>query len=556
MKKKNMDPKILFDLQRNEYQQLFNNNNVENVKNPKECFYSLRSLCLSGGLAHAHIRSLAWKVFLGCLPLDIPHSQWPNVIKIHRKEYSALLKQYLVDPHIVGLEMDPQINNPLSEHEESPWMKFFENVELEKLINQDIDRTYPENEFFQRNIIKEMMLRILFIYARQTPQLSYKQGMHELLAPIIYVLYQERCILTTNNQKNKNEINMGNKKSLNLFHNLPDPDDTTGQDELTILLDANFLEHDAFTMFNYLMKIVKDWFLQDNNNKTKQKDSLTSNSIIEDEENTSPVVSKCRYIQNNILKEKDPILYNQLKELKVEPQLYMLRWVRLLLGREFHLEDLLILWDAMFAYDDEFILIDYICVAMLIYIREQLLNKDYTSCLKRLFKYPPVEDVRLFIEKAIALHQKGLIISELTNIAQTKFSHTSTKHKKEKYQFSDTSNKIQNKEQSPQIENANTIQKKEKITKSKSELLVEIDEMKKMQKHMANRLDRIIYSLQKEIMDNNLLNTDENTKEIQKNESLHSYHDAVLLSVAELKQIRDILTGLIADNTPKKDFDE
>lgn len=55
-------------------------------------------------------------------------------------------------------------------------MKFFENVELEKLINQDIDRTYPENEFFQRNIIKEMMLRILFIYARQTPQLSYKQG--------------------------------------------------------------------------------------------------------------------------------------------------------------------------------------------------------------------------------------------------------------------------------------------------------------------------------------------------------------------------------------------
>lgn len=53
--------------------------------------------------------------------------------------------------------------------------------------------------------------------------------MHELLAPIIYVLYQERCILTTNNQKNKNEINMENKKSLNLFHNLPDPDDTTGQ---------------------------------------------------------------------------------------------------------------------------------------------------------------------------------------------------------------------------------------------------------------------------------------------------------------------------------------
>ena len=39
-----------------------------------------------------------------------------------------------------------------------------------------------------------MMLRILFIYARQTPQLSYKQGMHEILAPIIYVIEKDKII--------------------------------------------------------------------------------------------------------------------------------------------------------------------------------------------------------------------------------------------------------------------------------------------------------------------------------------------------------------------------
>lgn len=38
-----------------------------------------------------------------------------------------------------------------------------------------------------------------------------------------------------------------------------------------------------------------------------------------------------------------------------------------------------------------------------------------------------------------------------------------------------------------------------------------------------------------DILNLNYRSTDENTKEIQKNESLHSYHDAVLLSVAELK---------------------
>jgi TBC1 domain family protein 5 len=37
-----------------------------------------------------------------------------------------------------------------------------------------------------------MMLRILFIYAKLNPTLAYKQGMHELLAPMIYVLEKEK----------------------------------------------------------------------------------------------------------------------------------------------------------------------------------------------------------------------------------------------------------------------------------------------------------------------------------------------------------------------------
>jgi hypothetical protein len=44
--------------------------------------------------------------------------------------------------------------------------------------------------------------------------------------------------------------------------------------------------------------------------------------------------------------------------------------VRLLLGREFHLEDVLRLWDAIFAYGQGLALVDYIIVAMLVYIRE------------------------------------------------------------------------------------------------------------------------------------------------------------------------------------------
>ena len=35
------------------------------------------------------------------------------------------------------------------------------------------------------------MLNILFCYAKEHPAVSYRQGMHELLAPILFVLYSE-----------------------------------------------------------------------------------------------------------------------------------------------------------------------------------------------------------------------------------------------------------------------------------------------------------------------------------------------------------------------------
>ena len=46
------------------------------------------------------------------------------------------------------------------------------------------------------------------------------------------------------------------------------------------------------------------------------------------------------------------------------------RWVRLLFGREFPMQDLLVLWDAIFADGIAFDLVDYMFVAMLLYIRD------------------------------------------------------------------------------------------------------------------------------------------------------------------------------------------
>ena len=61
------------------------------------------------------------------------------------------------------------------------------------------------------------------------------------------------------------------------------------------------------------------------------------------------------------------------------------RWIRLLFGREFPMQDLLVLWDAIFADGIGFDLVDYIFVAMLLYIRDHC---KLTGCFS--FHFKPV----------------------------------------------------------------------------------------------------------------------------------------------------------------------
>ena len=54
------------------------------------------------------------------------------------------------------------------------------------------------------------------------------------------------------------------------------------------------------------------------------------------------------------------------------------RWVRLLFGREFAMQDLLVLWDAIFSDGVGFELVDFVFVAMLLYLREARKSSQYS----------------------------------------------------------------------------------------------------------------------------------------------------------------------------------
>ena len=71
--------------------------------------------------------------------------------------------------------------------------------------------------------------------------------------------------------------------------------------------------------------------------------------------------------------------------LQLEPHYYSFRWITLLFTQEFTFPDALRLWDSIISEERsrmDFVL--QICVAMLITIRDQLLEGDFACNLKLL----------------------------------------------------------------------------------------------------------------------------------------------------------------------------
>lgn len=71
---------------------------------------------------------------------------------------------------------------------QSPWSQFFRDSELLDTIKLDLSRTYSDSTFFQSEATQKMMLHILFVWSKLNAETSYRQGMNELLAPLMFVL--------------------------------------------------------------------------------------------------------------------------------------------------------------------------------------------------------------------------------------------------------------------------------------------------------------------------------------------------------------------------------
>ncbi|MBN3297998.1 TBCD5 protein, partial [Amia calva] len=270
----------------------------------------IRQKGINGQLRSSRFRSVCWKLYLDVLPED--KSQWINKTMELRTQYEKIKETHITNPRKAAGQQDLVVNNPLSQDEGSLWNKFFQDKELRGMIQQDVMRTFPEMQYFQQDDVRNMLTDILFCYARENEQLLYKQGMHELLAPIVFILHCDHQAF-----QHASETAYPRQVPLTEIRFL--------FEDMKSLLNPEFHEHDAY------------------------------------------------------------------------------RWVRLLFGREFPLQDLLVVWDALFADSITLDLVDYIFVAMLLYIRDALIASNYQTCLGLLMHYPPIGDIHALLHKALFL---------------------------------------------------------------------------------------------------------------------------------------------------------
>ncbi|CAH8484258.1 unnamed protein product [Heterobilharzia americana] len=113
-------------------------------------------------------------------------------------------------------------------------------------------------------------------------------------------------------------------------------------------------------------------------------------------------------IHKQLLLKHNAKLYKHLKHLDISPKLFGLRWVRLLFGHEFPLQDLLYIWDCIFAINNNLAFVPYIYLSMLLRLAPMLLKYEFSECLTLLMNYPAGIDVTYIVYLALHLYKPHL----------------------------------------------------------------------------------------------------------------------------------------------------
>ncbi|EEC44610.1 predicted protein, partial [Phaeodactylum tricornutum CCAP 1055/1] len=320
----------------------------------------LRKLSSLGIPDEGSHRGVVWRVLLGYLPLEL--SQWEGLLQEKRQLYHSYCADYFVQTHdvrtgdalrcrkrqrrrgrVVSVPSYARWNalkvsepNLKSNDLDKPdWKDFIESATLLDEIHKDVVRTHPDLSFFldpDQNIGDRRyaaLERILFVWAKYNQGVRYVQGMNELVSAMYYVLANDT-----------NEI------------------------------WSAAAEADTYWIMNTLFMEMQDVFVADLDDADTGIQGRMANL-------------------HALLTRHDPEVQEHLQELGIDASFYAIRWWTTLLSREFLLPDTIRLWDSMFASTRKDNFLRYVCVTMVMLIRDDLLKGDFSACLRLLQSYPP-----------------------------------------------------------------------------------------------------------------------------------------------------------------------
>jgi len=305
------------------------------------------------------LRSIVWKINFGYLPIN--NEEWTKILEDKRSSYF-----YYKDIFTKKLQEEFKLYkdyNRMSKEEKEKLDKKTNKALLEQ-IRKDVNRTHNQMDFFFKSIdennqltkkelmeimenrincsmknindiykinIKEthadVIVRILFIYSYFFPDLSYVQGMNEIIAPIYYSFSFDKTYGVEPSIEN--------------------------------------IEADTFWTFNCLMTQVKDIF----NREKDDKDIGLSGKV-----------KRLKLM----LKIVDYQLFEHFEKYKLEYSTFAYRWFILFFSQEFLMIDILRLWDYIFAPEDKFLNCYFISLAVLLLKKDELLVSDLTGMLSEL----------------------------------------------------------------------------------------------------------------------------------------------------------------------------
>jgi myotubularin-related protein 1/2 len=350
-----------------------------------------------------------------------------EALAAQRERYERLKKHLvfqidaddITDPLTAFAAADQSQNSSASSKGQG-WGQYFTDEGLLEEINTDLQRLYPagNESFFQNELYLSTLRHVLFVWCRLHPDVSYRQGMHDVVAVVLYALLQ------------------------------PNEEAQGVQEEEKRGLPTH-AEADTFLVFEGVMLFLKPFYevvkmRQESTGRgvsesgrlfasfsLKENDSgngsyglqpFDANGKVGGGQQKQPALHRlCHHIQYELLQQKDPQLYYHLQNLEIVPETYCLRWIRLLFAREYALDELLCVWDAMIldssraaiqlpvinmtnksdndllqlpklereSDDDDWIgfpLLRYLCVARLLQMSSQLRESDNTGCLRLLMR--------------------------------------------------------------------------------------------------------------------------------------------------------------------------